>query len=72
MGDCSTEGLVDIEEAEPGSDVMPDEDDDPGKHLIKTALNVLPVFQSPVNDPPGADENSLESDDVYGTGDKDD
>ena len=30
VGDCSTEGLVDIEEAEPGSDVMPEEDDDPG------------------------------------------
>ena len=43
-----------------------------GSPFDKTALNVLPVFQSPVNDPPGADENSLESDDVYGTGDKDD
>ena len=30
MGDCSTEGLVDIEQAEPGTDVMPDKDDDPG------------------------------------------
>ena len=28
--DFWTEGLGDIEEAEPGSDVMPEEDDDPG------------------------------------------
>ena len=28
--DYSTEGQVGIEQAEPGSDVMPDEDDDPG------------------------------------------